>query len=126
MTVVLDASAVLAMLWHEHGGDRVAAISEDTIVSVVNLSEVVAKMLDRGFTETQAREVADQIESTVIPFDEEQALAAGLLRAATRARGLSLGDRACIALALARGARIMTADRAWADLDAGVVIEVIR
>jgi ribonuclease VapC len=126
MTVVLDASAVLAMLWHERGGDRVAAISEDTIVSVVNLSEVVAKMLDRGFTETQAREVADQIESTVIPFDEGQALSAGLLRATTRARGLSLGDRACIALALARGARIMTADRAWVDLDAGVVIEVIR
>jgi ribonuclease VapC len=126
MTVVLDASVVLAMLWHERGGDRVAAVSDDTMVSVVNLSEVVAKMLNRGFTEAQAREVAEQIESAIIPFDEDQAMTAGLLRASTRARGLSLGDRACIALATARGARIMTADRALADLDIGVAVEVIR
>jgi ribonuclease VapC len=126
MTVVLDASAVLAMLWHERGGDRVAAVSDDTMVSVVNLSEVVAKMLNRGFTEAQAREVAEQIESAIIPFDEDQAMTTGLLRASTRARGLSLGDRACIALATARGARIMTADRALADLDIGVAVEVIR
>jgi ribonuclease VapC len=125
MTVVLDASAVLAMLWHERGGDRVAAVSDDTMVSVVNLSEVVAKMLNRGFTEAQAREVAE-IESAIIPFDEDQAMTTGLLRASTRARGLSLGDRACIALATARGARIMTADRALADLDIGVAVEVIR
>jgi ribonuclease VapC len=126
VTAVLDASAVLALLWRERGWDRVADVVGDSLISVVNLSEVVSKMLDRGFTEVVAREVADQIESAIVPFDADQAMTTGLLRTATRARGLSLGDRACIALAQARGARIITADRAWADLDAGVVIEVIR
>lgn len=127
MTIVLDASAILANLLVEPGGDAVSArLASDGVVSMVNLSEVVAKLVERGGTEPQIDAMMEQFVSRSHVFDAPQARAAGLLRRQTRAAGLSFGDRACLALALALDAPVLTADRAWAGLDVGVAIEVIR
>lgn len=127
MTIVLDASAILANLLAEPGGDLVGArIVTDGVVSMVNLSEVVAKTIERGGTDLQVDAIIEQFSSRSYVFDAPQARAAGLLRRATRAAGLSFGDRACLALGLALGVPVLTADRAWAGLDVGVEIEVMR
>lgn len=125
--IVLDASALLAMLNREPGRERVlTALREDSVIGVVNLAEVVTRLTDRGWAETRIREVVGA--SMVAPrgFDAEAAYDAGLLRRQTRHLGLSLGDRACLSLARQLGAPVLTADRAWLDLDIGVEIEVIR
>lgn len=127
MTVVLDASAILANLRGEPGGDAAAIrIASDGVVGTVNLSEVVAKVVERGGTQAQVDAIVAQFGDRTHAFDTAQAVAAGLLRRQTRAAGLSLGDRACLALALSLDAPVLTADRAWAELDVGVAIEVIR
>lgn len=96
------------------------------MVSTVNASEIVAKLIDRGASDDQAQRTLDALPVQIVPFDTEQAKAAGRLRRETRGAGLSLGDRACLSLALREGATVLTADRAWASLDVGVEIEVIR
>ena len=127
MTPVLDSSVVLAKFLGEPGAD---AIPDDAVatgrISAVNLSEVVAKLAERGVPSAQIAEVAETLRRRSHAFDAEQAVAAGLLRPATLPAGLSLGDRACLALAQALGAPVLTADRAWAGLDVGLEIEVIR
>ena len=126
MSAVIDASALLAMLQDESGGDRVAGALPDSVISAVNVSEVVAKLCDKGVKPDQVRETLEMLALNVIDFDFSQAVEAGALRPKTRAFGLSLGDRACLALARREEARVLTADHAWADLDIGVEIEVIR
>lgn len=124
--VVLDTSAVLAVVFAEKGAAVVAPLLGKALVSAVNLSEAVSKLLDRGATIEEARAVLSNLSLSVAGFDADQAWAAGALRSATRMRGLSLGDRACLALAGARGVPAITADRAWAEVDAGVEVRVIR
>lgn len=126
MTAILDASAILAVLLGEPGHDRVLDALDDSQVSTVNLSEVVAKLVEKGRSAAEAIADVDAFLPMTAAFDLEQSLDAGGLRDRTRARGLSLGDRACLALARRRGARVLTADRAWADLHVGVEIDVIR
>jgi ribonuclease VapC len=111
--VVLDASALLALLQNEPGAERVAELLSDGAVSAVNLSEVVAKLADHGMPATDIREALDGLPLDVHAFDREAAFAAGELRRITRAAGLSLGDRACLALAAHLGVTAVTADRAW-------------
>ena len=122
--VVLDASALLALLFHEAGADKVAARLDDCCMSAVNFSEVIGKLVDRGDDIDQA--IADLVDFdiVVVPFDRAQAEASGKLRAKTREAGLSLGDRACLALAMARGTRALTGDRAWLRVMDGVSVEV--
>jgi ribonuclease VapC len=124
--VVLDASALLAILRDEPGGERVARRLEGAAIGAVNLSEVVAKLDQDGVPEAEARCAVGRLQLDVHAFDEAQAYATGALRRTTRALGLSFGDRACLALAHRLGAMAVTADRAWARLDVGVAIEVIR
>lgn len=126
MAAVLDSSAVLALLWGEPGAERVAAKVQDARVSAVNLSEVVARLVERGMTPVAARHAIQGLELRVDVFDAELAIETGLLRTATRAYGLSLGDRACIALAARLEAEALTADRAWSRADIGVDIRLIR
>jgi PIN domain nuclease of toxin-antitoxin system len=123
---VLDASAVLAAVLGEAGRERVVATIDGAGLCVVNLSEAVAKLIDKGRTEQEALTDLEGFLPLAVPFDLAQAVDAGFLRDATRGRGLSLGDRACLALARRAGARVLTADRGWATLDVGVEIEVIR
>jgi len=124
--VILDSSALLAVLRAEPGAERVEAHLEDAGVGAVNLSEVVAKLAEDGVPETQIRQAIARLELEVRAFDEEQAYAAGMLRRTTRGFGLSFGDRACLALAYSSDALALTADRSWSRLDLGIAIEVIR
>lgn len=126
MTVVLDASAVLALLWGEPGAEAVEAVAGEASVGAANLAEVAAKLVDRGLGPDTVRQVIGQLNSGILSVGPDEALDSGLLREATRAAGLSLGDRLCLAAARARQARVLTADRSWAVLNVGVEIEVIR
>lgn len=126
MTAVLDSSAVLALLFKEPGAELVAPMASDASISTVNLSEVVSKLIDEGLSPAEARRTAQSMPMQVHLFDPESAIQTGLLRSATRAHGLSLGDRACLALAAHLQAEAVTADRAWIGADVGVEIRLIR
>lgn len=123
---VLDASALLCLFFREPGADRVEAMMTGAYVSAVNLAEVVAKLVDRGVDGPGIVAEIGELDLKVMPLDRSQAEAAGLLRATTRKVGLSLGDRCCLALARSLGATALTTDRAWTDLQEGVVVEVVR
>jgi len=123
---VLDSSAVLAVVLNEPGASLVKTGAKGVGISAVNLAEVVSKLYDQLFSKDQIDLIVGGLALEVAPFDESQAIAAGQLRIATRHFGLSLGDRACLALAIRKKATVITADRSWAGLDLGIEIKVIR
>ena len=124
--VVLDASALLALVNEEPGADTVLAAVPDSVMSAVNLAEVIAKLTDYGLVEDETRDVLVAFALDIAPFDEALAFLAGHLYGPTRRLGLSLGDRACLALARKMGLPALTADRTWSKLDIGVDVQVIR
>jgi len=124
--IVLDASALLTVFNNETGADRALDLISTAVISAVNLAEVATKLQERGMPDDRVRANIEALELRVEPFDEQLAVETGLLRAATPGAGLSLGDRACLALARARGATALTTDRAWAKLDIGIPIELAR
>ena len=123
---VLDASALLALLNIEEGADLVQEFLSRSVISTVNLAEVVTRLSILGMPEGEVREALTVLGLEIIAFDEEGAFRAGLLSAHTQPLGLSLGDRACLALALTTRAVALTADRVWKDLDIGIEIKLIR
>ncbi len=123
---VLDASALLCLLQAEPGADRVAEALPDAQIGAVNFSEVVGKLVETGVEEREVESWIEALQLKVVPFDREQARLAGLLRQTTRRFGLSLGDRACLALAKVRGAVALTCDNAWMNVKAACVVELIR
>lgn len=123
---VLDASAVLVAFFDEPGADAVAQRMDGALMCSVNYSEVVAKLVDCGTPPEQIVEIMEQLDVELVMADRALAMKAGLLRAETRGTGLSLGDRYCLALAASRDAVAVTADQAWADLDLGLSIEMVR
>ena len=126
MSVVFDSSALLAIAFEEEGAEAAARRLGGGIMSAVNASEVIARLVDLGAGGEEARTSLLAFGLEIWPFDAALAVAAGLLRTTTRERGLSLGDRACLALAIREQAGVVTADRAWAALDLGVEVELIR
>ena len=129
--VVLDASALLALLRHEDGGERVAQeLPRGAAISALNWAEVLARLVDLGGdpVEITARALpaAAAAAVEVVPFDDAGARETARLRAWTRSLGLSLADRAALALAKSRGIPVLTADRAWRSLRLPIKIEVIR
>lgn len=126
MSHVLDASAILALVFGEPGGKRVSEALPEAAIAAPNLAEILSIMVDRGRTADEIEGILDVLRPLVRSFDLRQAELAGQLRRNTRAGGLSLGDRACLALALTLKAPVLTADRGWAGLDIGVPVEVIR
>ena len=125
--IVLDASAILAMLNHEPGSEKLTPeMLSDAAGSTVNLAEVHTKLVSRGGDPNEAWEVALSAVQEPVPFTEEHARIAGGLVVQTRALGLSLGDRACLALGLALKAPVYTTDKSWKNLKLGVRIHVIR
>jgi PIN domain nuclease of toxin-antitoxin system len=123
---VIDASALLAVLQSERGAELVQSLIAQpnrTYVSTVNLAEVVAKLQENGATDRQAADSLWGFNLDVVPFDEPLAVATGLLRRDTRSAGLSLGDRACVALAMHLGVPAITVDQRWAGL--GLPVEVV-
>jgi PIN domain nuclease of toxin-antitoxin system len=123
---VLDASTLLCVLFDEPGAGAVEAVMDGASVSAVNFSEVIAKLIDRGVPPDLILADLADLDIDIVDFDREQAEIAGLLRGKTRGAGLSFGDRACLALAKHAGATAITADRAWADLDIGLTIQLVR
>lgn len=128
-TEVLDASALLAELLAETGGERVrAAIDRGAAMSTVNFAEVLNRLQKRGSDEAQLRRLHQGLRFPLTPFDDELAIQSALLRRVTMRKGLGLGDRACLALAKRLGVPALTSDRRWAEVaDAvGVTVELIR
>ena len=125
---VLDTSALLALLYGEPGHLVVSGFVTETgaRMSAVNLSEVLTRLPEIGVPERETAAAVERLNLRVVAFDEPQARATALLRPVTRQAGLSLGDRACLALGRARGCPVVTADRVWATVDIGVEIILIR
>ena len=125
--IVLDASALLAVLNQEPGADRlIPEILGSAASSTVNLAEVQRKLVERGLSSDDAWEATLTPIREAVSFTPEHARLAGDLVGETRPRGLSLGDRACLALGLSLKAPVYTADRSWKCLNLGVRIHVIR
>ncbi len=114
---VLDASALLAMLFNEPGGDMVERGLTASVISAVNLSEVMHKSLERGVGVESLRDDLEALGVDVLPFDGDAAEEAANLWLATRTAGLSLGDRACLSLARRLDLQAVTADRTWEGLE---------
>ncbi len=128
MTPVLDASAVLALLYREPGHDQVAGLLDGAVVCTVNWTEIVQKLAQRGHPDPSAAvEGVRSLGVHVLPFTPADAVCAGLLWSRTRSAGLSLGDRACLAVAqgIPEGVAV-TADQAWIGLDQEVTVQLIR
>lgn len=125
-TAVLDASALLAMLHAEPGGEKVQKVLQTSSISSVNWSEVVQKSLERGVEVEGMRQDLEVLGLEIVPFSAAQAERAAFLRALTRQLGLSLGDRACLALAAELRLPALTTDRNWADLALDVEVQVTR
>jgi ribonuclease VapC len=126
IAVVFDASAILTMALREPGHQALLRLERVILVSTVNLAEVRSRLWDKEESETMIDEMLRRIDMSVVPFDAEQAKLAADLRPQTRRFGLSLGDRACLALGIVRKAVIYTADRAWSRLDLPVEIKLVR
>jgi|SRR5580658_4576263 ribonuclease VapC len=125
--VVLDASALLAILNQEPGAEALTPeILSGAAISTVNLAEVHGRLVGRGLSPDDAWEAAQGPIREAVPFTAEHARLVGDLVAQTRPLGLSLGDRACLALGVALKAPIYTADRSWKKLKVGARIHVIR
>ncbi|PAV67788.1 hypothetical protein WR25_02658 [Diploscapter pachys] len=124
--VVLDASALLCLLNDEPGADRVVDVLTRSIIGTANLAEVVSKLRDRGLSLDEVREALGGLHLDVRPLSPAQALIIGDLRPATKALGLSLGDRACLALAIDLQAEMFTTDGPLASADAGITITNVR
>ena len=122
---VLDASALLALMLGERGADQVLETLPAAVIGAVNLAEVVAKLQERGVPDAEIDRNLAELDLPVVPFDRALAMAAGKLRSRTRSRGLSLGDRACLALAKQFNATALTADRPWTRLDPALGIAVV-
>ena len=123
---VFDASAVLVLLNSEPGAEVLIEALPGAVISAVNVSEVVAKLAEQEMPEAAISEALEELGLEVISFDADQALAAGLLSSTTRGRGLSLGDRACLALGMRLRLPVLTADRIWSDLDLDAEVQLVR
>ncbi|HEX3738162.1 MAG TPA: type II toxin-antitoxin system VapC family toxin [Terriglobales bacterium] len=126
-TVVLDASAILVALNSEPGSEKLTpAVIEAAVSSAVNLAEVQARLVDHGMDASEAWEAALSSVNKAVDFTVAHAEITGNLVSQTRSLGLSLGDRACLALGISLGAPIYTADKSWKNLKLPIKVHVIR
>jgi ribonuclease VapC len=126
---VLDTSALLALLNDEPGAEKLPPEPElmsHAAMSTVNLAEAQGKLVSNGITPDEAWDAVTAPVRDIFVLDEKQARLVGALVPQTRMFGLSLGDRACLALGITLKAPVYTADRQWAKLNLGIPIEVIR
>jgi ribonuclease VapC len=124
--IVLDSSALLAFLCREPGMEVVAPRLREAQLSTVNYAEVLTKLAELGVEAETVRGMLDDLEVRIVDFDRAHATIAAALRETTRPLGLSLGDRACLALGIFEQAVVLTADRIWAESSVSIVVRVIR
>lgn len=125
--VVLDASVILAIIHQEPGHETLTPdLLARSVASTVNLAEVQSKLVSHGWTSDEAWEDATSPVQEIVPFDQDHARVAGDLIVHTRKLGLSLGDRACLALGLALKAPVYTSEKLWKSVRLGVPINLIR
>jgi PIN domain nuclease of toxin-antitoxin system len=125
--IVLDASAILAVIQHERGEERLTPdVLSRAVISTVNLAEVQSKLVKNRYDPAQGWEFALRLVASIEPFTSNHAKIAGDLIAVTERYGLSLGDRSCLALAIALNAPVYTTEQIWKGLKLGVPIHVIR
>jgi ribonuclease VapC len=124
--VVLDTSAFLAMANREPGADLVTGVLQDSVMSAVNAAEVLQKLVQKGMSLDSAEDYLRRFVGEIKTFTMVQATVTASLAPRTRQLGLSLGDRACLALGKSLNLPVLTADQAWKQLDVGVTVELIR
>lgn len=124
--IIFDSSAILALLGMEQGHEAVAENLDRAIVSSVNFSEVVTVLARNGLGQERVIKSLKETFLHIEDFDSEQAIIAAKLDEATKAYGLSLGDRACLALAKARKLPVLTTDKVWKKLKVGVEVRLVR
>ncbi len=125
---VLDASALLALLLGEPGADKVKAALDGSVMSTVNVAEVVSHYAKLGAARQDIEALLRPLPIRLVPLDTGLSYDAGMLRPVTLEGGLSLGDRCCLALAKREGLPALTAERRWPLIAeaAGVTFELIR
>jgi PIN domain nuclease of toxin-antitoxin system len=124
---VLDASALLVLINNEPGAEKLGPqVLTDAACSTVNLAEVQGKLVKQGVPADEAWKVTTGLIGEAVIFTSQQAKITGTMISETSALGLSLGDRACLSLAISLKAPVYTADRLWKNLKLGIKIHVIR
>ena len=123
---VLDASALLTLMLAEPGESVVRERGENALISAVNYSETLAKLVERGVELSAAKNLLELLDLNLVAFDQQQAEAAARLRQKTRSQGLSFADRACLALAELQGLKVLTADRQWCSIKLDIEVVLIR
>jgi ribonuclease VapC len=126
VTVVVDASALLCVLFDEPGSEAVRPLLRGSIMSAVNYSETLSKIHDKGGNAAAVQTQIERLEITMVPFDAKFAILAANLRPTTRAMQFSFADRACLALAASRKMAVLTADKDWSKLDLGIEVRQFR
>ena len=128
MIYVMDASALLALSQGERGYEIVEALiqSQECAISSVNMAEVGSKLVDKGLPEKDLSRVLKQYQVDIIDFSTEQAIRSAAIRSLTRSSGLSLGDRACFALAQLMQGCVVTTDRAWSAVEEDLGVKVVQ
>jgi PIN domain nuclease of toxin-antitoxin system len=126
MKAVLDASALLAYLQDEPGGEAVEAVLAESVISSVNWAEVMQKSIAAGVVVDGMHDDLNALGMRIESFTLEDAEVAGRLWQQSRQYGLSLGDRACLSLGLRLGIQVLTADRVWTNLNLALDVCVIR
>jgi PIN domain nuclease of toxin-antitoxin system len=124
--VVIDASAALAFVLEERGSDSVEDQLAGAAISAANWAEVMEKAISANVDDASLRSAFEAVGASILPVDAGQAEFAARLRAVTRGLGLSLADRVCFALAASLGSPVLTADRAWTEVDVGLEVRLIR
>ena len=124
--IVFDSSALIAILRQEPGSDVGEQSLNDALISTVNLAEVATYLARNSVPPETINRALTAFPIEVVPFDREQGLIAGCLYPACKSLGLSLGDRACLALAKSKSLPVLTADKAWLKLEIDVAVSSIR
>lgn len=123
--VVLDASAILAVLHSEPGAEQVAPLMEMALVSVINEAEVIGRLIGRGRSPEEAVKIVKALPYELVDLDRDLSRRAGAWSGVTKPQGLSLGDRCCLALAEREGLPALTADSSWSKITLGVEVRLI-
>ncbi|HZC00730.1 MAG TPA: PIN domain-containing protein [Gammaproteobacteria bacterium] len=124
--IALDASALLAFMFRESGHEQVAEVIEESCLSTVNLAEVLGRFVRDGHNSAAVLTRLQSMAIELVPLSVSHAALIAEMLPKTQALGLSLGDRACLALAAAREIPALTADQPWVKADIGIGIQLIR